>query len=40
MDLGGMVRESPPWLVSAIVHMLLMIFLGLSMLAESRSRPD
>lgn len=29
LDLGGMVRESPPWLVSAIVHMLVMIVFGL-----------
>jgi hypothetical protein len=37
MDLGGMVRESPPWLVSAIIHMLLMIFLGLSILQNKIS---
>ena len=29
LDLGGMLRESPPWLVSAIVHMLMMIVFGL-----------
>jgi hypothetical protein len=29
VDLGGVVRESPPWLFSAIVHMLLMILFGL-----------
>lgn len=32
MDFGEMLRESPPWLVSAIVHMMLMIFLGLMIL--------
>jgi hypothetical protein len=29
LDLGVFVRESPPWLVSAIAHMLLMIIMGL-----------
>ncbi len=29
VDLNGVVRESPPWLISAIVHMLLMILFGL-----------
>lgn len=29
IDLGGMFRESPPWLISAIVHMLMMIAFGL-----------
>ena len=29
VDLGDMVRESPPWLFSAIVHMLAMIIFGL-----------
>jgi hypothetical protein len=37
LDLGGVLRESPPWLVSAIVHMLLMIFLGLSILQNKIS---
>jgi hypothetical protein len=29
VDLGEMLRESPPWLVSAIVHMVAMIVFGL-----------
>jgi len=29
IDVGGVVRDSPPWLVSAIVHMLAMIAFGL-----------
>jgi hypothetical protein len=29
IDIGSVVRESPPWLVSAIVHMLAMIVFGL-----------
>ncbi len=29
MDLGAMLRDSPPWLVSAIVHMVVMIIFGL-----------
>ncbi len=29
IDLGGMLRESPPWLLSAIVHMLAMIIFGI-----------
>ncbi|MEX2310567.1 MAG: prenyltransferase/squalene oxidase repeat-containing protein [Pirellulales bacterium] len=32
VDLGGMVRQSPPWLVSAIVHMLMMIIFGLTII--------
>jgi hypothetical protein len=37
LDLGGVLRESPPWLVSAIVHMLLMIVLGLTLLQNKIS---
>jgi hypothetical protein len=37
VDLGAWLRESPPWLVSAIVHMLLMIFLGLAFLQNKVS---
>ncbi|MEX0641307.1 MAG: prenyltransferase/squalene oxidase repeat-containing protein [Pirellulales bacterium] len=37
LDLGAALRESPPWLVSAIIHMLLMIFLGLAFLQNSVS---
>ncbi|MCC7476254.1 MAG: terpene cyclase/mutase family protein [Pirellulales bacterium] len=29
VDLGAMVRESPPWLVSAVIHMAVMILFGL-----------
>jgi hypothetical protein len=29
LDLGAMVRDSPPWLLSAVVHMLMMIAFGL-----------
>jgi hypothetical protein len=35
LDLGGVVRESPPWLVSAIVHMLAMIIFGLLLVNAS-----
>jgi hypothetical protein len=38
VDLGAVLRESPPWLVSAIVHMLAMIFMGL-MFAQSHISP-
>jgi hypothetical protein len=39
MDLSPMLRESRPWLVSAIVHMTVLILLGL-MLVQSRPRPE
>ncbi len=39
MDLGAMLRESPPWLVSAVVHMLVMIIFGL-MIVEANRRSD
>jgi hypothetical protein len=37
-DLTPLMRESPPWLVSAVVHMLAMILLGL-WLAKNDERP-
>ncbi len=37
MDLGEMLRDSPPWLVSALVHMLAMIIFGLTMMQVNRS---
>lgn len=39
LDLTLYLRESPPWLVSAIVHMLLMIVMGL-MLARLDENPN
>jgi hypothetical protein len=39
IDLGGVVRDSPPWLVSAIVHMLLMIAFGL-MFVQAEKEDD
>ena len=39
MDLGEMLRESPPWLVSAIVHMLAMIIFGL-MIVHAKNNHD
>ncbi len=37
IDLGRFIRESPPWLVSAIVHMLVMIAFGLMIIHAERS---
>ena len=37
LDLGGMLRESPPWLLSAAVHMLAMIIFGV-MLVQAQQR--
>jgi hypothetical protein len=39
LDLAPVLREAPPWLVSAIVHMLAMIVLGL-WLAKVKSEPQ
>jgi hypothetical protein len=39
VDLAPIMRDSPPWLVSAIVHMAGMIILGL-VLAHSHETPD
>lgn len=39
MDLGSMLRESPPWLVSAVVHMAAMIIFGL-MIVQANIRSD
>jgi hypothetical protein len=39
LDLGGMLRESPPWLLSAAVHMLGMIIFGV-MLVHAQNRSD
>jgi hypothetical protein len=39
IDLSQLARESPPWLVSAIVHMLMMIVFGL-LLARIDENPD
>jgi hypothetical protein len=37
VDLAGMMRDSPPWLVSAILHMLLMIAFGLMIVQAERN---
>jgi len=37
IDLSAMARDSPPWLVSAIVHMLLMIILGLIIIHQQEN---
>jgi hypothetical protein len=37
LDLGEFLRDSPPWLVSAIVHMVAMIVLGLTILQANIS---
>jgi hypothetical protein len=39
VDLGEMLRESPPWLISAIVHMVAMIVFGL-MLMHAKNTQD
>ncbi|MCI0333279.1 MAG: terpene cyclase/mutase family protein [Planctomycetes bacterium] len=39
VDLGAAFRESPPWLVSAIVHMLVMIAFGL-MIVHAEKQED
>lgn len=36
VDLGKMLRDSPPWLVSAIVHMVAMIVFGLLIVQANR----
>jgi hypothetical protein len=36
IDLGAMIRESPPWLFSAIIHMLAMIVFGLWIIHNER----
>jgi hypothetical protein len=38
-DLGALFRESPPWLVSAVVHMLMMIIFGL-MIVDARLKTN
>ncbi len=39
IDLGGMLRESPPWLLSAAVHMLAMIIFGI-MFVQAQQRSE
>lgn len=39
VDLGQMLRESPPWLVSAAVHMLAMIIFGL-LIVQANNHAD
>ena len=39
VDLGEMLRDSPPWLVSAIVHMVVMIVFGL-MFVHAKNNQD
>jgi hypothetical protein len=39
VDLGGMVRESPPWLISAVIHMLAMIIFGL-LIVQANDKAD
>jgi hypothetical protein len=39
VDLGEMLRESPPWLISAIVHMVAMIIFGI-MLVHAANHHD
>lgn len=39
MDLGSMLRESPPWLVSAVIHMAAMIIFGL-MIVQANIHSD
>jgi hypothetical protein len=39
IDLGGMLRESPPWLLSAAVHMLAMIIFGI-MIVQAQQRSE
>lgn len=39
VDLGAMLRDSPPWLVSAIIHMLVMIAFGL-MIVQAEKHED
>jgi hypothetical protein len=36
LDLGSVVRDSPPWLISAIIHMLVMIAFGLMIVHAER----
>lgn len=39
IDVAALVRDSPPWLVSAIVHMTALIVLGLWMMASNYEAP-
>lgn len=39
MDLGSMLQESPPWLVSAVIHMAVMIIFGL-LIVQANIRSD
>jgi hypothetical protein len=39
VDLGAMLRDSPPWLISAIVHMMMMIVFGL-MIVQAKQKED
>jgi hypothetical protein len=39
IDIGSFVRESPPWLVSAVLHMLALIVLGLWAVASNYEGP-
>lgn len=39
VDIAALTRESPPWLVSAVVHMIALIVLGLFMLVSTQELP-
>lgn len=39
VDVGAIARDSPPWLVSAILHMTVLIVLGLWMVASNYETP-
>jgi hypothetical protein len=39
LDLGNVLRDSPPWLISAIVHMVVMIAFGL-MVVHAKQKDD
>jgi hypothetical protein len=39
LDLGDVLRDSPPWLISAIVHMAMMILFGL-MIVQANKKDD
>lgn len=39
IDVGAIVRESPPWLVSAVVHMAVLIGLALWLIASDSEEP-
>lgn len=39
IDVGSLMRESPPWLLSAVLHMVAMIVLGLLAMVTTREGP-